>query len=215
MVIRQLAPPTQITLHDSNLFVDYQGIARYSEERERGWVMNQFPGLVARMQSKQSLVNAGVVVIDGRIPRVLHRPRQEGNRLYVTLYRLDESVKHCCLQRFRDKVQVQFMKLGVRLGAMTFAGTIGGQYACFVAQTASAQGPSGAFGELGANASGGDSSEQMMQATQELQELNMSFNLQYLALQQHMQSENRQFTAISNIMKTKHDTAKNAINNVR
>ena len=42
-----------------------------------------------------------------------------------------------------------------------------------------------------------------------------TFNLQYLNLQQNMQHENRQFTMISNIMKTKHDTAKNAISNVR
>jgi hypothetical protein len=30
-----------------------------------------------------------------------------------------------------------------------------------------------------------------------------------------MQQENRQFTLVSNIMKTKHDTAKSAINNIR
>ena len=42
-----------------------------------------------------------------------------------------------------------------------------------------------------------------------------SFNYQYLALQQEMQHENRQFTLVSNIMKNKHDTAKNAINNIR
>jgi hypothetical protein len=48
-----------------------------------------------------------------------------------------------------------------------------------------------------------------------LQEMNQSFNIQYLMLQQDMQTENRQFTLVSNIMKTKHDTAKNAINNVR
>ena len=62
---------------------------------------------------------------------------------------------------------------------------------------------------------GGDSQAQMMMATREMQEMNMSFNLQYLALHQKMQSDNRQFTLMSNIMKTKHDTAKNAINNVR
>ena len=46
-------------------------------------------------------------------------------------------------------------------------------------------------------------------------EMQASFNMQYLMLQQQMQSENRQFTTLSNVMKTKHDTAKNAINNVR
>jgi hypothetical protein len=43
----------------------------------------------------------------------------------------------------------------------------------------------------------------------------MSFNLQYLQLQQAMQNENRQYTAVSNIMKTKHDTVKNSISNIR
>jgi hypothetical protein len=40
-------------------------------------------------------------------------------------------------------------------------------------------------------------------------------NLQFLALQTQMQNENRQFTAISNIMKTRHDTVKNSISNIR
>ncbi len=64
-------------------------------------------------------------------------------------------------------------------------------------------------------AAAGDSSAILMEETKAMQELNQSFNLQYLGLQQEMQSENRQFTTLSNVMKTKHDTAKNAINNVR
>lgn len=55
----------------------------------------------------------------------------------------------------------------------------------------------------------------LLTATQDMQEMNQSFNLQYLQLQQDMQQENRQFTLVSNIMKVKHDTAKAAINNVR
>jgi len=49
----------------------------------------------------------------------------------------------------------------------------------------------------------------------QLMEMSQSFNLQYLGLQQAMQDENRRFTLVSNIMKNKHDTAKNAINNIR
>jgi hypothetical protein len=41
------------------------------------------------------------------------------------------------------------------------------------------------------------------------------WNQQFLKLQQAMQHENRNFTSISNVLKTKHDTAKNAIHNVR
>lgn len=49
----------------------------------------------------------------------------------------------------------------------------------------------------------------------QMAEMNQSFNLQYLGLQQQMQDENRRFTLVSNIMKNKHDTAKNSINNIR
>jgi hypothetical protein len=49
----------------------------------------------------------------------------------------------------------------------------------------------------------------------QLTEMNQSFNLQYLGLQKQMQDESRRFTLVSNIMKTKNDTAKNSINNIR
>jgi hypothetical protein len=55
----------------------------------------------------------------------------------------------------------------------------------------------------------------LLQATKRMQEVQMSFNLQYLMLQQKMQDESRRFTLLSNIMKTKHDTAKNSISNIR
>ena len=52
-------------------------------------------------------------------------------------------------------------------------------------------------------------------ALSELCGVSMSYNTQYLALQTQMQNENRQYTTISNVMKTKHDTVKNSISNVR
>ena len=61
----------------------------------------------------------------------------------------------------------------------------------------------------------GNAQQDLMNQTKQMQEMQMSFSLQYLQLQEKMQSENRQFTTISNVMKTKHDTAKSAINNVR
>ena len=59
------------------------------------------------------------------------------------------------------------------------------------------------------------SSNALFDQTKQMQEMQMSFNLQYLQLQNTMQNENRQFTMVSNIMKTKHDTVKNTISNVR
>ncbi len=64
-------------------------------------------------------------------------------------------------------------------------------------------------------AAGGNYQNQLLNATKQMQETQMSFNLQYLQLQNQMQHENRSYTAISNIMKTKHDTVKNSISNVR
>ena len=58
-----------------------------------------------------------------------------------------------------------------------------------------------------------------MRSTKEMQEMNQSFNLQYLlqylGLQQKMQADNRKFTLMSNIMKKKHEKAREVINNVR
>jgi hypothetical protein len=83
----------------------------------------------------------------------------------------------------------------------------------------STSGAVGSVGATGASSSGltpsaGGSTDAFANGRQFL-EMQASFNMQYLMLQQQMQSENRQFTTLSNVMKTKHDTAKNAISNVR
>jgi len=62
-----------------------------------------------------------------------------------------------------------------------------------------------------AGTSGGDS---LLDATRRLQEEARTFNLQYLQLQESMQRESREFTAVSNVMKAKHDTARAAIQNI-
>jgi hypothetical protein len=49
----------------------------------------------------------------------------------------------------------------------------------------------------------------------EMQEQNQMFNLQYMHLQQELQSDNRHFSTMSNLLKARHDTAKAAINNMR
>jgi hypothetical protein len=41
------------------------------------------------------------------------------------------------------------------------------------------------------------------------------FNLQMLALQEEVQTENRRFTTLSNVVRARHDTAKAAVSNVR
>ena len=71
------------------------------------------------------------------------------------------------------------------------------------------------LGGIAGAAAEGSSQTGLLNATRSMQETQMSFNLQYLQLQSQMQNENRSYTAVSNIMKTKHDTVKNSINNIR
>lgn len=59
---------------------------------------------------------------------------------------------------------------------------------------------------------GGDAA--LLQTTKQMQEMQMSFNLQYLQLPGQMQNESRSFSSVSNIMKTRHDTVKNSISNI-
>ena len=74
-----------------------------------------------------------------------------------------------------------------------------------------AAGPLGSSGSSGASSSGGTDYDSMRQLQEESKEMNMFF----LQLQQKMQQENRRFSTLSNIMKSKHDTARSAINNIR
>jgi hypothetical protein len=72
--------------------------------------------------------------------------------------------------------------------------------------------------QQGAGGAGGaapGSQQDLLNQTKGMQEMAQSFNLQYLQLQEKMQSENRSFSTVSNVMKTKHDTAKSSISNVR
>jgi hypothetical protein len=62
-----------------------------------------------------------------------------------------------------------------------------------------------------AGAGGGDAFE----SARLLQAEGQSFNLRYLELQERMQRETREFTAVSNVMKVRHDAARAAIQNVQ
>jgi hypothetical protein len=54
----------------------------------------------------------------------------------------------------------------------------------------------------------------LVEATRTLQLQSQSWNVQYLALQESLQRESREFQALSNAMKVKHDAAKAAIGNI-
>jgi type IV secretory pathway TrbL component len=85
-----------------------------------------------------------------------------------------------------------------------------------IASSASSAASSASAGAAtsGAGAGVGGSEGDLLEATRALQSEARTFNLQYLQLQDGMQRESREFTALSNIMKVRHDSAKSAIGNI-
>jgi adenylosuccinate synthase len=55
----------------------------------------------------------------------------------------------------------------------------------------------------------------LMSATQQMQEAQMSFNLQYLMLQGNMQNENSEYTSLSNVMKSRFEALKGMLSNLQ
>jgi len=104
---------------------------------------------------------------------------------------------------------------GIIAAAMRPGGS-GGQFATASALS-SAVGPTGtaASGATGGvpgvsgATSGGDPSIQQVMSQDADQ------NLYYLKLQEQMSAESRSYSAISNVLKARHDTMKNAIGNIR
>lgn len=74
--------------------------------------------------------------------------------------------------------------------------------------------PSPLLGAAGTGASGAAGAD-TFEAVRALQAEGQSFNLRYLELQERMQRETREFTAVSNVMKVRHDAARAAIQNVQ
>jgi len=70
------------------------------------------------------------------------------------------------------------------------------------------------LGGASATATGEGGEDDLLSATKRLQEEARTYNLQYLQLQEGLQRESREFNALSNVMKVKHDTAKSAIQNI-
>lgn len=93
-------------------------------------------------------------------------------------------------------------QIGARATALPGAGLYGGSV-------------TGSVGTGGVSASGtiGVGSQQFQEGTA-LLEMQQASNMQFLALQNQMQQENQKFSTLSNVLKVRHDTAKNSIQNI-
>jgi hypothetical protein len=63
--------------------------------------------------------------------------------------------------------------------------------------------------------SSGGSTQDLMQATQQMQETQMSFNLQYLMLQANVQDDSPQYFVLNQIMKRKYQTVRGVLANLK
>jgi len=79
---------------------------------------------------------------------------------------------------------------------------------------ASSANPAASGFSAGIGTGTGDAWE-LLQAQQAMNNESFSLNYAYVGLQKEMEQESRQFNLVSNIMKTRHDTAKASINNIR
>jgi hypothetical protein len=100
----------------------------------------------------------------------------------------------------------------VQLGAPLVPG--GALLAGAVRSATSTAARSGTIGAGAGGLAGGAHEGDLLEATRALQQEARTFNLQYLQLQDGMQRESREFTALSNVLKVKHDSAKAAIGNI-
>jgi hypothetical protein len=92
--------------------------------------------------------------------------------------------------------------------ATPMSGSAAGARVTMVPEGPGALGGSGLVG-AGATTSAGDGGiESSLAQSQEL-------NLYFLQIQQEVNAQNQQFSALSNVLKTEHDTVKNAIGNIR
>jgi hypothetical protein len=134
-------------------------------------------------------------------PTVPHEVRVETTRSRATPPTAGRS--------FRDAIDVSAGSLldGIEAASSLVPG--GGVVSAAVrgARAASA-GSAGAAEAAGTSGSGAET-------LGDLQTAMAQDNMTYLKLQEQMQAENRRFTTLSNVMKARHETAKNSINNIR
>jgi len=94
-------------------------------------------------------------------------------------------------------------------GAGLPAGKVGAPGAAAAPLAEGAPATGGVAGAVGAAGQG-----DLLEAARALQLESQAMNLQYLQLQEAMQRESREYQALSNVMKVKHDSARAAIANI-
>jgi len=117
------------------------------------------------------------------------------------------------MQAFNDVAATAAQLDRLHADMMALHGKMATLYETLSAKVASVSKLAASSGVSSRRSSG--SSTDLMQATQQMQQTQMSFNLQYLQLQEQMQNDSRQYTVLSNVLKSRYDTMKRILANMK
>ena len=121
-------------------------------------------------------------------------------RICVVLQQLDPLRSYWYVNTLTHELTLQVPKVGVPLNSPRYVCLVNGTYAAFVGSLTAGTGATSTLTSAAAA---------LQEVSQELKSNEM------MALQLAMQRENQVFTSVSNVLKTRHDTVKNSINNIR
>lgn len=150
------------------------------------------------------------VSIDTKVPdmvitQTVERQGAEGSKFSEVLKKGVEVLARTAGNLIRHLPGGEVVSLAISEGINSASNTQGGSLGGEI----STVGNGGISSEHGFNES--SSQNDLWRLTKESQQ----FNLFYLQLQEELSKENRRFTALSNVLRARHDTAKNAINNIK
>lgn len=160
---------------------------------------DQKSSLLKAFQSKKPLAGTGVVLVEGTSAETLREPNATPPKICVILQQLDRARSYWSESALQKDLALHLPKVGVPVSNPSYVCILAGTHAAFVGVAAPA-------------ATGGSA---LTLASIALKELNQELKPDGMNLQEKMQLESRVFTSVSNVLKTRHDTAKNTINNIR
>jgi hypothetical protein len=156
--------------------------------------------LAVMLKGIDALSGAGIVIADSSNTELMRRPAGTGSEMFVILHKLDRSNDDWSEAAWRHAIMAHLLKVGTAMADMAPTGIVFSGYACIIS--------------MGGSSLASARSE-LFEAARNLQDSSFAYNMQYLQLQAAMQDRDRAFTAISNIMKARHENAKNSISNIR
>jgi hypothetical protein len=150
-------------------------------------------------RSKRPLSGAGVVLVEGTTTETLREASAVSPRICIVLQQLDPLKSYWYVSTLTKELTLQVPKLGVPVNSPRYVCLINGTHAAYVGSLTAGTGAAGALTAAAAS---------LKEVSEELPPAEMG-------LQLAMQRENVVFSSVSNVLKTRHDTAKNSLSNVR